>query len=169
MKEIQNIIDKHTEKLNNMKANRAKWEEEKWTDAQIQECDNMIQLLASILSDLNKVMLKDSEVDTKTQKISRIKEIIGEWGSTTTAELEADSSPCISSSGTNRMNVSTLVEGFYRNHVNIVTYNNETEIADDEISYEELSEDVIDDILGLLEDYDVDMQKTMDSTRDEDF
>jgi hypothetical protein len=59
MTEIQNIIDKHTEKLNNMKANRANWEEEKWTDAQIQECDNMIQLLASILSDLNGLVKKE--------------------------------------------------------------------------------------------------------------
>ena len=60
MAEIQNIIDKHTEKLNNMKANRAKWEEEKWTDAQIQECDNMIRLLASILSDLNGLVKIDA-------------------------------------------------------------------------------------------------------------
>ncbi len=104
--------------------------------------------------------------DTKTQKISRIKEIIREWGSTTTAELEADSSPCISSSGTNRMNVSTLVEGFYQNDVNIVTYNNETEIADDTIPYEDLTEEVIDDILNLLEDYDTDNFKTMQRCED---
>ncbi len=65
MTEIQNIIDKHTILLNNMKDNRAKWEEEKWTDAQIQECDNMIRLLASILSDLNKALHKESEVDKK--------------------------------------------------------------------------------------------------------
>lgn len=104
--------------------------------------------------------------DTKTQKISRIKEIIREWGGTTTAELEADSSPCISSSGTNKMNVSTLVEGFYQNDVNIVTYNNETEIADDTIPYEDLTEDVIDEILDLLEDYDTDNSKTMKRCED---
>lgn len=166
MAEIHNIIDKHTEKLNNMKANRAKWEEEKWTQAEIQECDNMIQLLASILSDLNKAFPKETEVDSKTTKILRIKEIIREWGSTTTAELEADSSPCISSNGTNKMNVSTLVEGFYQNDVNIVTYNNETEIADDTIPYEDLTEEVIDEILYLLEDYDTDNFKTMQRCQD---
>lgn len=104
--------------------------------------------------------------DSKTQKISKIKEIIGEWGATTTAELEADSSPCISSSGTNRMNVSTLVEEFNLSDVKIVTYNNETEIAEDTIPYEDLSEDVIDEILNLLEDYDTDNFKTMQRCQD---
>lgn len=104
--------------------------------------------------------------DSKTAKISRIKEIIAEWGATTTAELEADHSPCISSSGTNRMNVSTLVEGFNSNNVKVVTYNNETEIAEDEIPYEDLSEDVIDDILDLLEDYDTNNEKTYKRCQD---
>jgi transcription antitermination factor NusA-like protein len=103
----------------------------------------------------------EPEVDKKTEKILRIKEIIREWGATTTAELEADSSPCISSSGTNKMNVSTLVEEFNLSDVKIVTYNNETEIAEDNIPYEDLTEDVIDDILYLLEDYDTDNYKTM--------
>lgn len=114
----------------------------------------------SILAD------EEPEVDSKTTKISRIKEIIGNWGATTTAELETDSSPCISSSGTNRMNVSTLVEGFNLNDVKIVTYNNETEIAEDEIPYEDLSEDVIDEILDLLEDYDTDNEKTYKRCQD---
>ena len=103
----------------------------------------------------------EPEVDKKTEKILRIKEIVREWGATTTAELEADSSPCISSSGTNKMNVSTLVKGFNLNNVKIVTYNNETEMAEDNIPYENVTEDVIDDILYLLEDYDTDNYKTM--------
>jgi hypothetical protein len=122
--------------------------------------DLLETLKNSILSEI------EPEVDTKTAKISRIKEIIGEWGATTTAELEADHSPCISSSGTNRMNVSTLVEGFNANNVRVVTYNNETEIAEDEFPYEDLEEDVIDDILYLLEDYDTDNFKTMQRCQD---
>ena len=109
---------------------------------------------------------EEPEVDTKTAKISRIKEIIGEWGETTTAELEANSSPCISSSGTDKMNVSTLVEDFNYHNVKVVTYNNETEIAEDYLTYEELEEDVIDDILNLLEDYDTDNEKTMKRCED---
>jgi hypothetical protein len=53
---VRAIIERHTEKLNTMKANRAKWEEEKWTDAECQECDRMIAILASILSDLNRAL-----------------------------------------------------------------------------------------------------------------
>ena len=116
---------------------------------------------------LNQESIEDTqEVDSKTQKISRIKEIIAEWGSTSTAELEADHSPCISSSGTNKMNVSVLVERFNYEDVGIFTYNNETEVAEDDQPYEALSEDVIDEILDLLEDYDTDNFKTMKRCED---
>jgi type III secretory pathway component EscR len=50
---FRDIIKAHTEKLNTMKLNRARAEEEKWTDAEIHECEKMIQVLALILSDLN--------------------------------------------------------------------------------------------------------------------
>ena len=50
---VSSIIEKHTQKLNIMKENRAKSDEEDWTDAACQECDRMIGVLASILSDLN--------------------------------------------------------------------------------------------------------------------
>ena len=64
------------------------------------------------------------------------------------------------------MNVSTLVEDFNYHNVKVVTYNNETEIAEDYLTYEELEEDVIDDILNLLEDYDTDNEKTMKRCED---
>lgn len=99
---------------------------------------------------------------TKEEQIAEIKRMIrNEFnGSTTTCELEADSSPCISSVGTNKMNVSTLVETFNYDDVEIVTYNNETEIASDNLSYEELSEDIVDEIYHLLENKIVDNEKT---------
>lgn len=53
---IRSIVDKHTLKLNNFKASRAKWEEQRWTDAEIQEVDKAIQILAEILSDLNRAL-----------------------------------------------------------------------------------------------------------------
>ena len=107
----------------------------------------------------------EPEVDTKTQKISRIKEIIGEWGETTTAELLADHSPCISSVG-NRVNTSVLVERFGLHDVGIFTYVGDVEESEDDLTYEELEEDVIDDILNLLEDYDTDNFKTMQRCQD---
>ena len=101
---------------------------------------------------------------TKEEQILEIKRILRDCceGSTTTCELEADHSPCISSTGTNRMNVSVLVERFGTNDVGVFTYNNETEIAEDDLTYEELEEDVIDDILELLEQAEVDHDKTME-------
>lgn len=103
--------------------------------------------------------------DSKTTKISRIKEIIGEWGETTTAELLADHSPCISSIG-NRVNTSVLVERFGLNDVGIFTYVGDVEESEDDLTYEELEEDVIDDILNLLEDYDTDNFKAMQRCED---
>jgi len=107
----------------------------------------------------------EPEVDTKTAKISRIKEIIGEWGETTTAELLADHSPCISSIG-NRVNTSVLVERFGLHDVGVFTYVGDVEESEDDLTYEELEEDVIDDILYLLEDYDTDNFKTMQRCQD---
>jgi len=51
---VRAIIKTHTEKLNIMKDNLSRWEEERWTEAEIRECENMIKILASILSDLNR-------------------------------------------------------------------------------------------------------------------
>ena len=51
---IRSIVKTHTEKLNIMKDNLSRWEEERWTDAEMRECENMIKTLASILSDLNR-------------------------------------------------------------------------------------------------------------------
>lgn len=51
---VRDIIKFYTDKLNIMKDNLSRWEEEQWTDAKMNECENMIKLLASILSDLNR-------------------------------------------------------------------------------------------------------------------
>ena len=51
---IRAVIKTQTEKLNIMKDNLSRWEEERWTDAEMRECENMIKILASILSDLNR-------------------------------------------------------------------------------------------------------------------
>lgn len=62
IKSIQEIIDKHTDKLNIMKGNLSRWEEENWSDAEIHECENMIRTLASILSDLNKTIKSEDNI-----------------------------------------------------------------------------------------------------------
>lgn len=107
---------------------------------------------------------KDDMPMTLFNKIKSINTILDKCfnGETTTAELEADSSPCISSTGTNKNNVSVLVERFSINNVGVITYNNETEIGEDDMSYEELDEEIIDEILELLEQAEVEYDKTME-------
>jgi hypothetical protein len=97
-------------------------------------------------------------------KIKNINRILDKCfdGEVTTAELEADSSPCLSSTGTNKMNISTLVERFSINNVVVITYNNETEIAEDDMPYEALDEDIIDEITELLEQAEVEYDKTLE-------
>jgi len=99
---------------------------------------------------------------TKEEKISRIKEIIKEWGETSTAELEAQTSPVISCHGEQ----SVLVEHFFEDYVSVFTYVGSVEVAEDEWKYEQLEEDTIDQILDLLEDYDVDNFKTQQRCED---
>lgn len=105
---------------------------------------------------------------TKEEEITEIKRILREHceGNTSTCELEADHSPCISSTGTNKQNVSVLVERFNTEDAEVITYLNETEIADDTVSYEDLDEDVIHDIYQLLEDYEADCNKTFERCQD---
>jgi len=97
---------------------------------------------------------------TKEEQIKEIKRIIKEFGSTTSSELSLDCSPCINSIGNGKNNVSQLVEHFNQDDVTAVTYNDETEIGEEEISYEDLSEDIIDEVYHIIEAYEVDMLKT---------
>jgi len=54
---VQSIYDTHKTKLNNLKENRSKADEEKWTDAEIKSVDDQIVILASVLSDLYRNVL----------------------------------------------------------------------------------------------------------------
>ncbi len=104
--------------------------------------------------------LEYSEPDSKDDKIRRIKDILDTWGSTSVSEIGMGSSPVLSSTGTNKNNVSVLVEDFYVQSVKTVTYQNETEIDEDDVDYEDLPEEIIDEILEQVEYYEVDCLKT---------
>jgi len=54
---VQSIYDTHKTKLNNLKENRARSDEEKWTDAEIKSVDDQVLILASVLSDLYRNVL----------------------------------------------------------------------------------------------------------------
>lgn len=96
----------------------------------------------------------------KAINIARIKAIITEWGSTSCAELERDHSPCLNSIGNGKDNVSELVEQFYADSVETVVYQDEITLSYNNYSYEELPEEIIDEILEIVEEYEADMLKT---------
>lgn len=94
----------------------------------------------------------------KERVIQRIKKIIEEFGSFTTADVEPEGSPVITTAG---KNVCVLAEGFNTNTVKAVTYVHETETDSEEISYEDLAEDVLCEIELLAENYEADQLKTL--------
>ena len=53
---IKDVYEIHKKKLDIMKENRAKSDEEEWSCDEINKCDSMIALLAGILSDINKII-----------------------------------------------------------------------------------------------------------------
>lgn len=86
-------------------------------------------------------------------EIKRIKAIIKEWGTTTACELSLGSSPCINSIGSGKNNVSQLVERFNSESVTAVTYHDQTELGEEEIAYEDLSDDILSEVVDILEVY----------------
>jgi hypothetical protein len=95
----------------------------------------------------------------REKMIKRIKEIIGNWGGTTAGELELESSPCINSIGNGKNNVSQLVEYFNAEDVTAITYQDELELGEEDIIYEDLKDDILEEILGIMENYDLKMKK----------
>ena len=99
----------------------------------------------------------------KDEIISQIKEIIKEWGSFTTADVQAESSPLINSVSKNSFQ---LAERFNVDGVEAVTYVYDNVTDNDFIPYEDLDEDVLEEILMLAEDYEIGMDKTMNRCKD---
>ena len=87
---------------------------------------------------------------TKKEIIKKIQAIIKEHGSFTTADVEATSSPVISSVGRNTFQ---LAEGFDLHKVEAIVYVHDTEESTDFIKYEDLKADVLKEILELAKDH----------------
>lgn len=88
---------------------------------------------------------------TKEELVPKIKEIINKWGGVTTAELELSSSVILNSYGPNHFQ---LVERFNRNDVTILSYIRETEVDNFNVVYEELNEELLTEIYGIIKKYD---------------
>jgi hypothetical protein len=96
--------------------------------------------------------------DPKGEKIAYIKKVIGEWGATSCCELERDHSPSMNSLAGGR--VCELVEQFNIKGVETVVYDDQNEVDWNSYDYEELNDDIIDEIVSIMEDYEADMLKT---------
>jgi hypothetical protein len=89
--------------------------------------------------------------------IKKIQAIIKEHGDFTTAEINAESSPCVySKKGRNE-----LCESFNYDKVEVVTYDsNDEEIDSDDVLYEDLKKDVLEEILFLAEIWEAESLQT---------
>jgi len=104
----------------------------------------------------------DTAPDLKGEKIAYIKKVLGNWGGTSCCERERDHSPSMNSLAGGR--VCELVEEFTVDGVSTVVYDDENEVDWNNYNYEELNDDIIDEIVEIMEDYDADMEKTMKRT-----
>lgn len=102
--------------------------------------------------------------DPKGEKIKRIKDIIGTWGATSCVELELDHSPSMNSLAGGK--VCELIEQFHVDEVETVVYNDETEVDWNTYKYEELSDDLIDEIAEIIDQYEAGMLKTEKRCKD---
>ncbi|OIO40153.1 hypothetical protein AUJ10_03800 [Candidatus Pacearchaeota archaeon CG1_02_31_27] len=93
---------------------------------------------------------------TKFSKIDYIKKVISKWGSFTTAEVEADYSPAISVIGDH----SVLVESFWNYTVTAYEYVDSICVCEEDIRYEDLDEEVINDICTLVENWESEQIQT---------
>jgi len=104
----------------------------------------------------------DTAPDPKGEKIAYIKKVLGDWGATSCCERERDHSPSMNSLAGGR--VCELVEEFTVDGVSTVVYDDDNEIDWNNYNYEELNDDIIDEIVEIMEEYDADMEKTMKRT-----
>jgi hypothetical protein len=105
----------------------------------------------------------------KENLIQKIKQVIGDWGSVNSVELismgSQSNSICINSIG----NVFQLIESFNYDDVTTITYHDEVALQEMYIPYEDLNEDVLQEISEVMDEYDHYMKKTMDKCKDENF
>jgi hypothetical protein len=102
-------------------------------------------------------LISDVTKNRKKNEIEYIKGVIREWGVVNTAELELDSSPMFNSLGKDHV---MLVEAFYNDWVEVVEYVHEEDTDTHNVNYEELSDDLIDEICTIMENYEADCLKT---------
>lgn len=99
----------------------------------------------------------------KERLIERIKTIIEQDGNFTTADVMATSSPVVKTMGKNSC---MLAERFGKNGVDCDIYVHETKTESDTVEWEDMTVDVLEEILSLAEEWSVICYKTMKRASD---
>lgn len=103
-----------------------------------------------------------AQMTTKQSKIEYIKNTIAKYGIFTTAEVEADYSPAISCYG----DMSILIEEFHISQCVAFTYVHSTCTNETNMFYEDLDEEVINDICTLVENWEAEQEQTLKRCED---
>jgi len=91
--------------------------------------------------------------EDRSEKIRYIKNVLNDWGSTSCTELERDHSPSLSSIGNGDSNICELVEQFSVDGVETIVYDGEIELEYNNYKFEDLADDIIDEIRDIMEEY----------------
>ena len=99
----------------------------------------------------------------KQEQINEIKRVVHDWwGSVTTEQLQLDASPCLNSIDDV---VVQLIERFNKDDVTAITYYDDVEISERDFLYEKLPYNIIDEIYHIMMEYEIDMLKTIERTK----
>jgi len=95
--------------------------------------------------------------NNKSDKVAYIKRVIGDWGAFTVADIEGESSPIYAQMGKNNF---ALIEKFSVGDKIILYLQNKIRLGISSRGVGTLTEDQIDEIVTLVEQYEADMDKT---------
>jgi hypothetical protein len=101
--------------------------------------------------------------EDRSEKIRYIKKVLNDWGNTSCCELELDHSPCLTSTGNGGGNVCELVEQFDVEGVETIVYDDDIELEYNNYKYDELEDDIIDEIFNIMEQYETEQEKLKES------
>ena len=116
----------------------------------------------AFIVDIERAIARNDNSDKKA-KILVIETIIRRWGDVTATDL-VSLPPCIFSAGIDESSVSgkeslvrVLIEEFNATHCNASIYWGENEAGCERYDYDELTDDMLDEVLAILQDYDRNM------------
>ena len=127
------------------------------------EVDTALNILLGSIQD--KEEYQESVRTDKENIIDLIQNVFVNWGEFNISDVESADAPIYNELG----NHIELIESFNNNSVTIFKYENDIEVDEFELDYEDLSMDLLEEILLIAEQYDVEQQKFFDSCLNKNF